>query len=93
MKLGEYLTITDNKSERKRLVTADKKGDASKPAPSSGGEEEKFVVYANINNTEDDFTFLLTALYHWEEATPRFTHKNPKTYDEFKVYEAKRAKH
>jgi hypothetical protein len=30
----------------------------------------KYVVYANINSQTEDFTFLLTALYHWEKLHP-----------------------
>ena len=48
------------------------------------------MVYANINNQEDDFSFLLTALYHWEEANPRFSHKLPKTFEDYKKFEEKR---
>lgn len=29
-------------------------------------DEEKFVVYSNINSQQEDYTFLVTALYHWE---------------------------
>ena len=28
------------------------------------------MVYANINSSEEDFSFLLTALYHWETQYP-----------------------
>ena len=31
------------------------------------------MVYANINSTEEDFSFLVTALYHWETLYPTFT--------------------
>ena len=31
------------------------------------------MVYANINSTEEDFSFLVTALYHWEKLHPTFT--------------------
>jgi hypothetical protein len=27
---------------------------------------KKYVVYANINSQIEDFTFLVTSLYHWE---------------------------
>jgi len=30
----------------------------------------KHVVYANINSQIEDFTFLITALYHWEKQRP-----------------------
>lgn len=31
---------------------------------------KKYVVYANINSQSEDFTFLVTALYHWETLRP-----------------------
>jgi hypothetical protein len=31
---------------------------------------KKYVVYANINSQIEDFTFLVTALYHWEKTKP-----------------------
>lgn len=30
----------------------------------------RYVVYANINSQSADFTFLITALYHWEKLRP-----------------------
>jgi hypothetical protein len=33
-------------------------------------EGKKYVVYANINSQTEDFTFLVTALYHWEKLRP-----------------------
>ena len=41
-------------------------------------EEKQYVVYANINSTEEDFSFLVTALYHWESLHPTFTLDLPK---------------
>ena len=36
-------------------------------------DENLYVVYANINSSDEDFSFLLTALYHWETLYPSFT--------------------
>ncbi len=33
-------------------------------------EEKVYVVYGNINSNEEDFSFLITALYHWENLYP-----------------------
>ena len=41
-------------------------------------EEKQYVVYANINSTEEDYSFLVTALYHWEGLHPTFTLDLPK---------------
>ena len=41
-------------------------------------EEKQYVVYANINSTEEDYSFLVTALYHWETLHPTFTLDLPK---------------
>ena len=41
-------------------------------------EEKQYVVYANINSTEEDYSFLVTALYHWESMHPTFTLDLPK---------------
>ncbi len=35
-------------------------------------------MYANINSGEEDFSFLITALYHWETLYPTFTLDFPK---------------
>jgi hypothetical protein len=43
------------------------------------------VVYANINSSEEDFTFLLTALYHWESLYPTFSNDFPKDPKEITV--------
>lgn len=45
---------------------------------SKGEEEEKqYVVYCNINSSEEDYSFLITALYHWESLYPTFTLEQP----------------
>jgi len=43
------------------------------------------VVYANINSSDEDFSFLLTALYHWETLYPTFTLDMPKDPSEIVV--------
>jgi len=55
-------------------------------------EEEKsdetlYVVYANINSSDEDFSFILTALYHWENMYPTFTLELPKDPEEIVVKE------
>ena len=40
-------------------------------------EEQKFVVYANINSQIEDYTFLITALYHWEQLHPAIKPTQP----------------
>ena len=51
------------------------KSDAAKPETSPNQENEaevrKFFVYANVNiPREEDFTFLVTSLWHWYEKYP-----------------------
>ena len=36
-------------------------------ASDSTPPKEKYQVYCNINSQQEDYTFLVTALYHWEE--------------------------
>ena len=43
------------------------------------------MVYANINSSEEDFTFLITTLYHWETLYPSFTQDLPKNPSEIVV--------
>jgi len=43
------------------------------------------VVYANINSSDEDFSFLITALYHWETLYPTFTLELPKDPSEIVV--------
>ncbi len=50
-------------------------------------EEKQYVVYANINSTDEDFTFLITALYHWETLYPTFTLDLPKDPNEIVIKE------
>lgn len=54
-KIGERISGKNNKLE---AVKSEKYQEEP--------EEEKFVVYANINSQQEDYTFLVTALYHWE---------------------------
>ena len=42
-----------------------------------GTEGKKYVVYANINSQTEDFTFLVTALYHWEKLHPAISLTQP----------------
>ena len=36
-------------------------------------KQDKYYVYVNLNSPiEEDFVFLLTALYHWEQKNPNF---------------------
>jgi hypothetical protein len=52
--------IEINTSEEKKTFEQDKK--------------DKYYVYVNLNGpVEEDYTFLLTALYHWEMKYPSFT--------------------
>jgi hypothetical protein len=46
------------------------------------------VVYANINSSDEDFSFLITALYHWESLYPTFTLDYPKDPSEIIVKSA-----
>jgi hypothetical protein len=45
-----------------------------KKVESEDNKENKYYVYVNLNGpVEEDYTFLLTALYHWEKKYPSFT--------------------
>lgn len=53
-------------------------------------ESEKFyVVYGNVNSSEEDYSFLLTALYHWETMYPSITVDLPKDPSEIIVKKVK----
>jgi hypothetical protein len=52
-------------------------------------EDKQYVVYANINSSEEDFSFLITALYHWETMYPSFTLELPKDPEEIVVKKKK----
>ena len=56
-----------------------------------GEEEGQYVVYANINSSDEDFSFLVTALYHWENLYPYFTLDLPKDPKEIVVKSKKQA--
>ncbi len=58
-----------------------KKQVVSKSAEKKIKSVPHYVVYAAINNTEEDLSFILTALYHWEQKHPNF--KLPKDYEEW----------
>ena len=45
------------------------------------------MVYANVNSSEEDYSFLITALYHWETLYPTFTLEYPKDPIEIVVKE------
>lgn len=47
------------------------------------------MVYANINSSEEDFSFILTALYHWEKLYPTFTLELPKDPEDIVVKKPK----
>ena len=55
---------------------------SAEPAKEGG---DQYVVYANINSSDEDFSFLVTALYHWETMYPTFTLELPKDPAEFVV--------
>lgn len=57
-KIGEKLS---NYEEEQKKV-----GEESK-------EDSNFALYAHMNQTEEDYTFLLTALYCWESVDPTFS--------------------
>lgn len=61
--------------------------DLSKPEQLKD-EEKLYVVYGNINSNEEDFSFLITALYHWETLYPSFTLDFPKDPAEIVVKSA-----
>lgn len=44
-----------------------------KKVESTKDEEKLYVVYANINSSDEDFSFLITALYNWESMYPSFS--------------------
>lgn len=56
----------------------------SSAEPAKEGSDQ-YVVYANINSSDEDFSFLVTALYHWETMYPTFTLDLPKDPAELAV--------
>lgn len=64
--------------ETLRLIGAKISNTQDKKEDKKPEDDKLYVVYANINTTEEDFSFLVTALYHWEEKYPTFTLDLPK---------------
>ena len=56
-----------------------------KPEKQQTEDEKVYVVYANVNSSEEDYSFLVTALYHWETMYPTFTLDLPKDPSEIVV--------
>ncbi len=42
-------------------------------------------MYANVNSSDEDYSFLITALYHWENKYPTFSLELPKDPNELVV--------
>ena len=55
MKIGQYATIEDNTSQINENVR------------SKNTENLLYSLYLHLNSNDEDTSFLLTALYHWEE--------------------------
>jgi hypothetical protein len=57
-------------------------------------KQDKYYVYVNLNSPiEEDFVFLLTGLYHWEQQNPGYMAKHlVKDYDLICVDPPKEAK-
>ena len=73
-------------AETLKLIGAKISNTQQKEKLKESDEEEKlYVVYANINSSEEDFTFLITALYHWEDMYPSFTLELPKDPSEIVI--------
>ena len=53
---------------------------------------KRYVVYANINSQNEDFTFLVTALYHWERLHPAIRPTQPTDPAPFAQKSSKAAK-
>ena len=57
-------------------VSSDNKEQSGNGSKKEDLTEHKYHVYANLNIPQDeDFTFLVTALYEWEKKYPSFTSK------------------
>lgn len=81
-----------DKDEEAESKTEEKKmDDASSPKEDSstdkkGDSERKYVVYANLNiPKEEDYTFIVTALYHWYAKYPAWEDKFVKDPSEIVV--------
>ena len=60
-----------------RQETKGTEGCAAAESTKKTEAEKKYVVYANINSQIEDFTFLVTALYHWEVLYPAVSLTQP----------------
>eukprot|EP00347_Sterkiella_histriomuscorum_P020695 403336831 len=85
-------TSTDKESQNQFLIDTLKKIGQRISNTKEAQEEEKkegseklYVVYGNVNSSEEDYSFLLTALYHWENMYPTFTQDLPKDPSEIIV--------
>lgn len=76
------LQKTENEFLTETLKQIGSKISSAEPATEGG---DQYVVYANINSSDEDFSFLVTALYHWETMYPTFTLELPKDPAEFVV--------
>ena len=51
--------------------------------PNEVSAEDQYSLYINLNNTtEEDYTFLLTALWHWDKLYPRYSQQHVKSIDD-----------
>jgi hypothetical protein len=65
-RIGQYVSIINPNSETiSSSPTSSVEGEELYPS-----EEKSYVVYMHLNHEEEDLTFILNALYHWEEMHP-----------------------
>ena len=89
-KSSELLKGIENQFLLQTLKQIGQKISNTKETPAVEEKEEKlYVVYANVNCSDEDYSFLITTLYHWETLYPTFTLELPKDPSEIVVKPAK----
>jgi len=70
-------TATEKQQESQREDPAGLEHQESELLDQDETTGKKYVVNANINSQNEDFTFLVTALYHWEISHPAIRPTQP----------------
>ncbi|CDW79829.1 hect domain and rcc1-like domain-containing protein [Stylonychia lemnae] len=80
-------TLAEQTSNQFLLETLKKIGEKITNFKESKEEDKQklYIVYGNVNSSDEDYSFLLTALYHWETMYPTFTLELPKSPSEIVV--------
>ena len=70
-RIGSRVSLSHQDPVQNSQEHKDSEKEESKEEDEDKTNDKKYVVYANINSQNEDFTFLVTALFHWENLYPR----------------------